>query len=62
MLMTKPRKPGIRAMRECEEHGWMQDRGDRHQPRQPMPDRGSAVERFEREFASLFGLDRAVTT
>jgi hypothetical protein len=56
MLMTSPRKPSIctlrgcaigllheaGAIRECEEHGWMQDRGGRHQPRQPMPDHGSA--------------------
>ncbi|WP_128935458.1 hypothetical protein [Bradyrhizobium zhanjiangense] len=44
MLMTKERRPAIRtlrgwaisvlqeagAIRECEEHGWMQDRGDPH--------------------------------
>ncbi|MGY4629876.1 hypothetical protein [Bradyrhizobium sp. USDA 4486] len=44
MLMTKERRPAIRtlrgwaiqvlqeagAVRECEEHGWMQDRGDPH--------------------------------
>ncbi|QHO71401.1 hypothetical protein ACH79_00935 [Bradyrhizobium sp. CCBAU 051011] len=44
MLMTKERQPAIRtlrgwaisvlseagAIRECEEHGWMQDRGDPH--------------------------------
>jgi hypothetical protein len=44
MLMTKERKPTIRslrgwainalqdagAIRECEEHGWMQDRADPH--------------------------------
>jgi hypothetical protein len=43
MLMTRERRPAIRtlrgwaisvlqeagAIRECEEHGWMQDRGDR---------------------------------
>ena len=44
MLMTKEKQPAIRtlrgwaisvlseacAIRECEEHGWMQDRGDPH--------------------------------
>ncbi|WP_407180428.1 hypothetical protein [Bradyrhizobium sp. STM 3562] len=44
MLMTKERRPAIRtlrgwgisvlqeagAIRECEEHGWMQDRADPH--------------------------------
>ena len=44
MLMTKERRPAIRtlrgwavaklneagAVRECEEHGWMQDRADPH--------------------------------
>ena len=44
MLMTKESRPAIRtlrgwaisvlqeagAIRECEEHGWMQDRGDPH--------------------------------
>jgi hypothetical protein len=44
MLMTKERRPTIRTLRgwaisvlqeagnirECEEHGWMQDRADRH--------------------------------
>lgn len=44
MLMTKQRRPAIRtlrgwainvlneagAIRECEEHGWMQDRADPH--------------------------------
>jgi len=44
MLMTKDRRPAIRtlrgwaiwvlqevgAIRECEEHGWMQDRADPH--------------------------------
>jgi hypothetical protein len=44
MLMTKKRRPpipslrgwaisvlqGARAIRECEEHGWMQDRADPH--------------------------------
>jgi len=44
MLMTKERRPAIRtlqgwaisvlqevgAVRECEQHGWMQDRGDPH--------------------------------
>jgi hypothetical protein len=44
MLMTKARRPAIRtlrgwaisvlleagAIRECEEHGWMQDRADPH--------------------------------
>ena len=44
MLMTKERRPAIRtlrgwaigalqeasAIRECEEHGWMHDRGDPH--------------------------------
>ena len=44
MLMTKERRPSIRALRgwainvlqeagairECEEHGWMQDRADPH--------------------------------
>ncbi|WP_018318197.1 hypothetical protein [Bradyrhizobium sp. WSM2793] len=44
MLMTKPRRSAIRtlrgwainvlieagAIRECEEHGWMQDRADPH--------------------------------
>ena len=44
MLLTKERRPAIRtlrgwaisvlqeagAVRECEEHGWMQDRGDPH--------------------------------
>jgi hypothetical protein len=44
MLMTKERRPSIRtlrgwaisvlretgAIRECEEHGWMQDRADPH--------------------------------
>jgi hypothetical protein len=44
MLMTKERRPSIRtlrgwaidvlqeagASRECEEHGWMQDRADPH--------------------------------
>ena len=44
MLMTKERQPAIRtlrgwaisvlseagAIRECEEHGWMQDRADPH--------------------------------
>ena len=44
MLMTKERRPAIRtlrgwaisilqeagAIRECEEHGWMQDRADSH--------------------------------
>jgi hypothetical protein len=44
MLMTKDRQPAIRtlrgwavavlweasAIRECEEHGWMQDRADPH--------------------------------
>lgn len=44
MLMTKERRPAIRtlrgwaisvlqeagAIRECSEHGWMQDRGDPH--------------------------------
>lgn len=44
MLMTKQRRPAIRtlrgwainvlneagAIRECEEHGWMQDRADQH--------------------------------
>jgi hypothetical protein len=44
MLMTKERRPGIRtlrgwaisvlneagAIRECETHGWMQDRADPH--------------------------------
>jgi hypothetical protein len=44
MLMTKERRPAIRtlrgwaigalqeagAIRECEEHGWMRDRGDPH--------------------------------
>ena len=44
MLMTKARRPAVRtlcgwaisvlqeadAIRECEEHGWMQDRGDPH--------------------------------
>jgi hypothetical protein len=44
MLMTRERRPAIRtlrgwaismlveagAIRECEEHGWMQDRGDPH--------------------------------
>ena len=44
MLMTKEKRPAIRtlrgwaisvlqgagAIRECEEHGWMQDRADPH--------------------------------
>jgi hypothetical protein len=44
MLMTKERRPAVRtlrgwaisvlqeagAIRECEEHGWMQDRADPH--------------------------------
>ena len=46
MLMTKERRPMIRtprgwaivvlqeagAIRECEEHGWMKDRADPHDP------------------------------
>jgi hypothetical protein len=77
MLMTKERRPAIRtlrgwaisvlqeagAIRECETHGWMQDRADPHArerafdiARQDAPDglsRAEAVAEIEDVLASI---------
>jgi hypothetical protein len=67
MLMTSERRPAIRtlrgwaihvlqeagAIRECEEHGWMQDRADSHA-------RGRAFDVARRDPPAGVSIDEAV--